>query len=355
MVVDTPGFDDSEISDRDILRSLSTWLESSYRSGKKLTGILYLHRISDPRMQGSALRNLHIFKSLIGEHCFQNVMLGTTFWSTLAHDPETAERRESELIDTPEFWGGMIDKGADICRLPTTQYAARALLQRMAKKEAKALRIQEELVVHQLGFENTSANNQMVEQEVKKAEEKLKLETDARKEAIEAEIRSREQQRQEEIEAKRREMEKDVEAERARNDALKQECQRQLEEQERRAAYLREAEERLQKENEEQIRRIALEEVEQQALDLRKQKRAWFRAECGRQERLLRTGNKSHHCYFTPNSRPYQIVCDNCFRNLGDQEFVSTYELRVYDSWRIRTVLPDEGDNRHKKLTSGML
>ncbi len=39
----------------------------------------------------------------------------------------------------------MIDKGADICRLPTTQYAAKALLQRMEKKEAKALRIQEEL------------------------------------------------------------------------------------------------------------------------------------------------------------------------------------------------------------------
>ena len=328
MVVDTPGFDDSEISDRDILRSLSTWLESLYRSGKKLTGILYLHRISDPRMQGSALRNLHIFKSLVGEHCFQNVMLGTTFWSTLAHDPETAERRESELIDTPEFWGGMMDKGADICRLPTTQYAAKALLQRMAKKEAKALRIQEELVVHQLGFENTSANNQMVDQEVKKAEEKLKLETDARKKAIEAEIRSSEQQRQEKMKANQREIEKDMEAERARNDALKQEWQRQLEEQERRAAYLRGAEERLQKENEEQMRRIALQEVEQQTLDLRKQKRARFRGECGRQERLLRTGNKSHQCCFTPNSRPYQTVCDNCFRNLGDQEYISTCKLQ---------------------------
>ncbi|KAK0510283.1 hypothetical protein JMJ35_007677 [Cladonia borealis] len=133
-------------------------------------------------------------------------MLGTTFWSTLAHDLETAERRESELIDTSEFWGDMMDKGADICRLPTTQYAAKALLQRMARKEAKALRYQEELVVHQLGFENTSANNRMVEQEVKKAEEKLKLETDARK----AEIRSSEQQRQEKMKAKGREIEKNM-------------------------------------------------------------------------------------------------------------------------------------------------
>ena len=42
----------------------------------------------------------------------------------------------------------MIDKVADICRLPTTQYAAKELLQRMAKKEAKALGIQEKLLIH---------------------------------------------------------------------------------------------------------------------------------------------------------------------------------------------------------------
>ena len=53
----------------------------------------------------------------------------------------------------------MIDKGADICWLPTTQYAAKTLLQRMVKKKAEALRIQKESVIHQLGFENTSANN----------------------------------------------------------------------------------------------------------------------------------------------------------------------------------------------------
>ena len=82
-------------------------------------------------------------------------------------------------------------------------------------------------------------------------------------------------------------MKKEMDAERARNDALKREWQRQLEEQERRAAYLGGAEGRLQKED------IALQEVEQQVLDFRKRKRAWFRGECTRQERLLRTGNTS--------------------------------------------------------------
>ena len=133
-----------------------------------------------------------------------------------------------------------MDKGEDMSRLPTTRYAAKVLLQRMAKKEAKALRMQKELVAYQLGFENTSVSNQMVEQEVKKAEEKLKLKTVARKEPIEAKIGSNEQQRQEKMKIKWREIEKDMEAERAKgNNPLTQEWQRQLEEQERRAAYLR--------------------------------------------------------------------------------------------------------------------
>ena len=112
-----------------------------------------------------------------------------------------------------------------------------------------------------------------------------------------------------------------IRCKRARNDALQKDWQRQLEEQERRAAYVRGAGERLQKEN------FALQEAEQQALDLRKRKRAWFCGECTRQERLLRTGNKSRQCCFTPNSRPYQTVCDNCFKNVGDQEYVSACEL----------------------------
>ena len=97
------------------------------------------------------------------------------------------------------------------------------------------------------------------------------------------------------MEAKRREMKKEMDTERARNDAPNKKWQLQLEEQERRAAYLQGAEERLQKE------KIALQEAEQQALDLRKQKRAWSSGECTRQERLLRTGNKSRQCCFTPN------------------------------------------------------
>jgi predicted GTPase len=54
-LVDTPGFDDSNISDSEILMKLLGWLKETQEDEQKLSGILYLHRIDAPRMQGSAL------------------------------------------------------------------------------------------------------------------------------------------------------------------------------------------------------------------------------------------------------------------------------------------------------------
>jgi hypothetical protein len=49
-VLDTPGFDDTAISDSTILQDLGTELAWLHRSGGKLAGLVYLHDISRPRM-----------------------------------------------------------------------------------------------------------------------------------------------------------------------------------------------------------------------------------------------------------------------------------------------------------------
>jgi predicted GTPase len=61
VLVDTPGLDDTTMSDSNVVNRILDWLETEYRKGTKLNAILYLHRITDPRMQGSALRNLRMF------------------------------------------------------------------------------------------------------------------------------------------------------------------------------------------------------------------------------------------------------------------------------------------------------
>ena len=64
-LVDTPGYDDTYKSDTDILREIADWLGQVYQNRIKLTGIVYLHRISDVRIGGSGMKNLRMFRKLV--------------------------------------------------------------------------------------------------------------------------------------------------------------------------------------------------------------------------------------------------------------------------------------------------
>jgi len=67
VLVDTPGFDDTNKSDLEILQMISNWLQNVYEKRIKLAGIIYLHRITDNRMAGTPHRNLRMFGQLCGD------------------------------------------------------------------------------------------------------------------------------------------------------------------------------------------------------------------------------------------------------------------------------------------------
>ncbi|KAF6807900.1 hypothetical protein CMUS01_14011 [Colletotrichum musicola] len=108
------GFDDTHRSDTDVLREIATWLSNSYKDTVKLHGIIYLHRITDRRLGGSAMRNLFMFQKLCGQDALKNVILVTTMWEDVKE--EQGNKREEELKKKPEFCGGMIDKGNTVFR-----------------------------------------------------------------------------------------------------------------------------------------------------------------------------------------------------------------------------------------------
>ena len=55
-IIDTPGFDDSSLSDSDILQMLVTELAAMYQNDKHLTGLLYIHDITEVRMKSSVTK-----------------------------------------------------------------------------------------------------------------------------------------------------------------------------------------------------------------------------------------------------------------------------------------------------------
>jgi hypothetical protein len=154
-LVDTPGFNDTYLDDAAILAQLSSFMETTYRAQVKLTAIIYLHPITNDRLEGSALDNLSLFRKLCGPKFYPNVILATTFWSKV--DTQVGSRREAELMETEEFWGSMCNRGSEVIRLPDDQESCIKLLLRLANKPKVSLQIQEELVDQGLSIGKTAA------------------------------------------------------------------------------------------------------------------------------------------------------------------------------------------------------
>jgi len=182
-MIDTPGFDDSDKTDTQVLREIAAWLSDSYQHKILLHGIIYLHRISDVRMQGSARQNLMTFQQLCGTDALRKVILASTMWDITPS--EDAIRREAELKETPAFWGWMLEQGSSCHRYNNTADSARQIVLSLTDQKAEILTdIQEQLVDRGLSLGETSAGqslNSAIRREMRKlAKARKALEEDIR-------------------------------------------------------------------------------------------------------------------------------------------------------------------------------
>lgn len=81
----------------------------SYKGNDNVTTILYLHRISDNRMSGSAMKNLQLFRRLCGQQVMPNAVIVTTMWSYV---PEELGIMREECLKE-EVWKDVL---GDRCR-----------------------------------------------------------------------------------------------------------------------------------------------------------------------------------------------------------------------------------------------
>ena len=159
-LIDTPGFDDTSRSDTEVLREIAGWLTAFYNNKVLLHGIIYLHRITDVRMQGSAKKNLLMFKKLCGDDALRKVVLTTTMWDKVP-DRE-AEDREQQVIDTPEFWGFMVSKGSTVHRHNNTAESAIQIIEELARDNSTVtLNLQNQMVNQNQTLRETAAGREL--------------------------------------------------------------------------------------------------------------------------------------------------------------------------------------------------
>ncbi|KAG6379516.1 hypothetical protein JVT61DRAFT_10007 [Boletus reticuloceps] len=143
MLIDTPGFDDSRegVADTDILEKIACFLEPEKGERRKLNGIIYMHRISDPRVGGVSRKNLRMLHSLCGDDNLKNVRIVTTNWSRVGKQEGDA-REEALRIGA---FKALLDAGADMRRHLNVLDSAREIMSDLIPLKAITMQIQHEL------------------------------------------------------------------------------------------------------------------------------------------------------------------------------------------------------------------
>ncbi|KAK0721565.1 hypothetical protein B0T26DRAFT_749072 [Lasiosphaeria miniovina] len=218
-LIDTPGFDDTRRSDTDVLREVANWLNASYRARITLAGIVYLHRIGDNRMSGSAMKNLRMFRQLVGDAALSCVVLATTMWSMVPSVEEGAAR-EHELKTNRQFWAGMVDKGSVVFRQDAGAASARRIVQYLvAQRQRVTLTIQHEMANGKTLDETSAGREVQAEMEAIKMRHKAEL-AELRTEMAEARA-AHDKQTHEELAAVRADLEAKLRRDREDRDKMR--------------------------------------------------------------------------------------------------------------------------------------
>lgn len=233
-LVDTPGFDDSDKSDAEILSMLANWLAVTYSNRTKLHGILYLHRIIDVRMQGSARRNLKVFKDLCGPDALEKVVLVTTMWEKLASRDEV-EARELQLKTANDYWGYMVKKGSKIMRHTNDMQSAKKLVDMFLPPDdnlipqVAGLAIQEEMTVQNKSVAETTAG-ESIRDKIAREEIRFATAVEEYRQEVQEALRERDDQRRSEFQELVTEMESDMERLRRREEVLRRDMEQMVKE-----------------------------------------------------------------------------------------------------------------------------
>ena len=158
-LIDTPGFDDTDRSDADILESISEYLLETYARKILLTGVILLQPVTGNRVQGSERKRLRLFEKILGKDAFSHVVIATTMWSELKNSVNGQARVDERMSD---YWGDLIGGGAKVVNHDNTPERAVEIIEMLVDKGTVTLQMQEELEKSNGRVMATTAGQQMI-------------------------------------------------------------------------------------------------------------------------------------------------------------------------------------------------
>jgi len=175
-LIDSPGFDDTERSEAEILHEVALSLSMMYESGTKILGILYLCRITDTRVHGAALKSINILQKMCGEEAFPNITVVTTMWNQQEQTAEGGDKgieRENQLMQT--FFASMVQRGTQFRRHHGDRDNAEAIVSELVLRNQTVVLDLQKQMDRGLALSDTPVG-QLVEQEQKEQQRRYEQE-----------------------------------------------------------------------------------------------------------------------------------------------------------------------------------
>ncbi|KAI6013516.1 hypothetical protein EDC04DRAFT_695681 [Pisolithus marmoratus] len=131
VLLDTPGFDNMRISEKQVLGMVSKSLAKAHKDRRVfISAVLFFYPITDNRLHWTPLKHLRLFQKLCGEEAMAQTGLVTTMWDEI--DEGVGNERMAALQSN--YWRFMITQGSKTYRFSNTGDAARELLQEVVSK-----------------------------------------------------------------------------------------------------------------------------------------------------------------------------------------------------------------------------
>lgn len=158
-LADSPGFGDTYRNDASILAAVDSCLADTFKQDIKLAGVLFLHSLLEVRMKSGAMKNLLMFKKMVGTENLHKCRLITTKWSL--QDSAISEQRETELRTNPNFWKPLLDRGAQMVRFGDSMDSAIDIIRPLLEGPGVVLQLTKETQIKGLKLEATDAGKEV--------------------------------------------------------------------------------------------------------------------------------------------------------------------------------------------------
>lgn len=151
-----------------MFKEIAYFLARVHTSGAHLAGILYLHRITDNRVTGSAARSFNLTRKMCGTQAARFATLVTTMWDRVPREGslyDKAVERDNELARTDGYWGSMLGMGSRAHRWMGTRTSGLSILSGLLwqydSQGPAFLKLQQELVNEKRDIDETEAGKEL--------------------------------------------------------------------------------------------------------------------------------------------------------------------------------------------------